>query len=1020
MIINKFNALLESNPNRIILETADHLWSLSDINKILNQMAHQIDLQFQSEEVVPVSMVSDLNLIASIMAIFKTGRIYYPIAADAPIAHVNKLLASISGTKIFTDKEINISPNKTCLFHYNLNQEATYSSKPQNKFAYIISTSGSTGSPKGTLVSHKNLNWFLSTIESLFPLKRGNKFLLTTPCNFDVSIHELLSFLYGEGQLYSLPNQSSLRKLQMTPKVIEDHGITHIALSPSSASFILNHVVKNQKPIMKLKYCLLAGETLSPHLARLLQERLPNCCISNLYGPTETTVYATYYTLPRPFTMDHVPIGIPLPGVDIRFESNNGPSEILIGGQGVASGYYRNELETKNRFIGDKLVFYRSGDLGSLDPSNQILFHGRNDEQIKINGVRVEPAEIEFELHQHLKKAYAITTEFKIIYFKNKLICFVVSTSEYELIPLIEEFSSNHLPSYLRPQLIIPIKELPLTPSRKIDLLTLKRVAASKMTSDAIAPINHSINLVDINKDKCRNAIIEHLSDVSGRDMKSLKGNDLLLLTSGIDSLNTLRFLMAIEHQFSIKLNDDALLHHNTLDKMTDYIHLTLFKTVSSDLIQDSQIESSELPRLKAIEDNYLANSFLITNFKGVAIPTSYIQKCYYYDNFDSIITFKINISPSTSIDHIRKVITHMVRSNFVLHSNLELDQEELFFVQHSLSEEFNYNILEMNNFSDQESSHVQFLLSKKWRLKNIKYFFIYDSAKKELSAFFSHYIFDQSSIEVFKKQFFTNLESLELKSFNDYNDFITLIRENSPKFQMNNLLLTGFDKIPKAHLRDSSNTLPGIEYICFTKETLNSQFGSGVEIFNINQHINLQINFVILSALAAANRWSAIGGSTIENIRTLGGRDFSKTLGDLHSTIPLLYLIEDTFQDFSNRYSSSYCDYQKGINFYQNLYKNYPNIPEDEKKFEFYLEDNLKLSLNYLGEIRPDGLDMKIKNILNSRNKLKTFSTTKLYASIFTSGNKIYLVPMNPYVAMDFTLHGNLKPEIKRKEVEL
>lgn len=201
----------------------------------------------------------------------------------------------------------------------------------EGRYAYMIYTSGSTGTPKGVAVTHKNLSNLLQNMQSVCEVQMNDRYILTTPYTFDVSVTELFCWIYSGASLY-IPFTSKNDYLKKLGDDIIINNITHVCMSPSVLSMFLkiNKKVKLQEMDRTLKYIMIAGEEFLPEIANNAKEIFENAIIVNMYGPTETTVYVTYYYLEKDKSYDKVPIGVPFSGVRLEIDSNNG--ELMIGG----------------------------------------------------------------------------------------------------------------------------------------------------------------------------------------------------------------------------------------------------------------------------------------------------------------------------------------------------------------------------------------------------------------------------------------------------------------------------------------------------------------------------------------------------------------------------------------------------------------------------------------------------------------------------------------------------------------
>jgi len=267
--------------------------------------------------------------------------------------------------------------------------------------ACVIYTSGSTGQPKGVVLTHANL-------ANMLGLRRGlhgaaSRVLPIHPCSFDAFQGAALWSLSSGGALALLEGEQILDP-EAIVEVIERHGITTISAVPSMYQALLR--LTDPGRLASLHTAILGGEVMTPELASLHFSQLRGAALFNEYGPTECSVFSTAYRVPE-FPPTPIPIGKPVGDVRCQVVAADGTScgpyeegELYIGGAGVARGYWHQEALTAERFVtlpalanGTRL--YRTGDRVRWNQRGELEFLGRVDDQIKLRGNRIEPAEIE-------------------------------------------------------------------------------------------------------------------------------------------------------------------------------------------------------------------------------------------------------------------------------------------------------------------------------------------------------------------------------------------------------------------------------------------------------------------------------------------------------------------------------------------------------------------------------------------------------------------------------------------------
>jgi amino acid adenylation domain-containing protein len=273
--------------------------------------------------------------------------------------------------------------------------------------AYVLYTSGSTGRPKGVVVTHDNLRASTLARRSVYdtPPKR---FLLLPSIAFDSSVAGIFWTLATGGTLV-VPTEEEVRDARRLARLMAAERVTTLLCVPS----LYGHLLRLGEGLRGgLETAIVAGESCSSELVAEHFRRLPQTRLFNEYGPTEATVWATVHEVSEPDTQRPVAIGRPIPGVAVHVLDDLGrtvpagiPGQAWIAGATVARGYQGRDDLTEERFVVDRASpgrrMYRTGDRVKWTVDGRLLFLGRDDEQVKLRGFRIEPGEIEAVLTGH-------------------------------------------------------------------------------------------------------------------------------------------------------------------------------------------------------------------------------------------------------------------------------------------------------------------------------------------------------------------------------------------------------------------------------------------------------------------------------------------------------------------------------------------------------------------------------------------------------------------------------------------
>jgi amino acid adenylation domain-containing protein len=457
-----------------------------------------------------------LETIVAFLGILKAGGAYVPIDTAYPGPRVALLLQECSPFAVLTTRALAthelagaLAPSGLRVMITGDLLAARDAPQPHHDYAgpeetgpedlaYILFTSGTTGSPKGVAVPHRAIARLVFDQEyARFGADR--RFLQLASLSFDAATFEIWGPLLHGGTcvLYpggSLPDPAELMNC------IRDGEVTTAWLT----STLFNTIVTvKPEALSGLEELLIGGETLSvPHVRKALA-LLPGVQIINGYGPTENTTFTCCHRLPRELAADlvSIPIGKPIAGTQVYIVSDQlqpmaagEVGEILCGGAGLATGYWNQEALTREKFITPAFatpgstVLYRTGDYGRFLPGGVVEFSGRRDDQVKIRGFRIELGEINAVLLRHPAIRDAVVVADKQQERTVGLVAYVVSDAPSLTAAAVQEFLGRHLGSYMIPSEILFLPELPLTVNGKLDRARLPAPGRDRPAVALLAP----------------------------------------------------------------------------------------------------------------------------------------------------------------------------------------------------------------------------------------------------------------------------------------------------------------------------------------------------------------------------------------------------------------------------------------------------------------------------------------------------------------------------------------------------
>ncbi|MFF8503803.1 amino acid adenylation domain-containing protein [Streptomyces anulatus] len=422
---------------------------------------------------VVIALPRSLDLITAILAVSRRGATAVPLTPGLPPARLKTILDTVHPKAVIcppTDHHHYAPhPRITDLTDLTTTHPGTTVPVTPHDTAYIVFTSGTSGTPKGVLIPHHGLTALRATQHTTAPTQPGSRILQFSTVGFDVLFWEISWSLFTGAELVIIPEEQRLGP--ELPQFLHDHNITHAGIPPA--------VITTWPTETTLPHDITLAVGTESMPPALIHRWAPHCRLINCYGPTETTINATLWKAPPHWNNKNVPIGHPDTGKRIYLLDHNlqptphgTTGEIFIAGAGIATGYLNNPTLTAQHFLpdphgnpGDRM--YRTGDTGRWNNNNELEFHGRTDRQIQIRGHRVEPTEIE----KHLTALNDITTATittRETPHGTQLIAYIV-TNNHHPTPTWKEQLATHLPHYMLPTHIIPLTHLPLTTNNKID-----------------------------------------------------------------------------------------------------------------------------------------------------------------------------------------------------------------------------------------------------------------------------------------------------------------------------------------------------------------------------------------------------------------------------------------------------------------------------------------------------------------------------------------------------------------------
>lgn len=397
---------------------------------------------------------------AAILGILKSGRSYVPLGPDAPTARWHEMLVKGEVCSVVGEALVVEGLRRFIAPPLEEGTDGSAARGVGGDEAYVLFTSGSTGGPKGVSVSRANVAAYLRHVLSTYSFSEHDRFTQFFALTFDLSVHDLF-VCWASGACLCVPDAHAALRASA---FVRENNITVWFSVPSVVTVMHRMRSLSGSALASLRYAFFCGEALPWPLVRAFRLAAPGSRVINLYGPTEATIAITAHEVQGGpvVAQGFVPIGVPFTGSVVRIESE----ELLLGGPQLALGYVNDPAITERAFVQHEgMRWYRTGDRVCMDDDGTLHFLGRMDDQVKVLGHRVEPAEVDAVISAMLKGGSSVTVP-AIGPTSTRLVTFIDVAMDVE--PLLERCRAT-LPAYMVPERIVVLAALPFTAHGKVD-----------------------------------------------------------------------------------------------------------------------------------------------------------------------------------------------------------------------------------------------------------------------------------------------------------------------------------------------------------------------------------------------------------------------------------------------------------------------------------------------------------------------------------------------------------------------
>ena len=495
-VVRRFEEHASSDPERRALVCGDRSLTYGELEALTRRRAERLRaLGVGPERLVAVCCDRSLDLVPAILAVLRAGGAYLALDPALPRRRVAALIEASGVGLVLAEEPFRElfagSPAEVLTCDALDRQPAAPEAGPlpaprPEDLAYVLYTSGSTGSPKGVAVEHRQLAAYVAGALDRLDLPSGGSFATVSSFAADLGHTMVFPALATGGCLHVIASDQ-VSDPEAFAAYAARHAIDCLKIVPSHLEALLTAADPGR--VLPRQRLVLGGETLRWELAERVRELAPGCRVFNHYGPTETTVGVVAGAVPdaRGRTLT-VPLGRPLGGSWLHLLDPASPrprpvptwagGEVYIGGAGLARGYLGRPAATAERFVPDPFAptgrpgarLYRSGDLARRLPDGACEFLGRADGQVKVRGFRVESGEIEAVLREHPSVRQAVVVARGDGDGTPRLVAYAVPHPGQELAPpALRTFLAERLPDAMVPSALVALKALPLTANGKLD-----------------------------------------------------------------------------------------------------------------------------------------------------------------------------------------------------------------------------------------------------------------------------------------------------------------------------------------------------------------------------------------------------------------------------------------------------------------------------------------------------------------------------------------------------------------------
>lgn len=490
-IIELFEKQASDLHSNIAIESDKVNITYGDLDTKANLLAYKLKIEGATKrDVIGIVMDRNIKMYISILAVMKVDCTFLPIDSNLPIERIKFMIDDCKADIIITDESkrliikdknfININTYlKESSMNYTQKHILCKNHDLVDNAVYITYTSGTSGTPKGVVTTDNSIKNFIDGIKAVIDLKLYCSIVSVTTISFDMFIIESLMPLVL-GMKVCLTNTKQKNDADEFCSYMQRTNAKVISTTPSKIKYYL-HGKNSSQVFRNIEVIFLGGEVLTQDLYQSIREVYYGR-IFNLYGPTEATIFSTIIEIKN---NNNITIGKPIINTeiyivdkDLKVLPDGETGEICISGLGISKGYINHPQLTAQKFVvlpEENITVYRTGDMGKYNDDRNLVFLGREDNQVKVRGHRIELDEIDL----CIKKITKIKDSTSLVKFDDLnnayIVNFYVCSEDIEQ-STIREKIGRFLPDYMIPTLFIAVPQIPLNLNGKVDKNKLLKI----------------------------------------------------------------------------------------------------------------------------------------------------------------------------------------------------------------------------------------------------------------------------------------------------------------------------------------------------------------------------------------------------------------------------------------------------------------------------------------------------------------------------------------------------------------